>query len=113
MPCAAPVTMTTVPSSSPIAVPPGLAGPMPTTSVTRMTAPAGSFAGKVAIVTGAAGGIGRASALAFAAKGAHVLVADINDDHGHETVSLITSAGGSAQLVRTDVSQSTDVAAMV
>ena len=49
------------------------------------------LAGKVAIVTGAAGGIGRASSLAFAAKGAHVLVADIDDNHGHETVSLITS----------------------
>ena len=86
---------------------------MPTTSVTRVTASAGSFDGKVAIVTGAAGGIGRASSLAFAAKGAHVLVADIDDDHGYETVSLITSAGGSAQFVRTDVSQSTDVVAMV
>ena len=86
---------------------------MPTTSVTRMSAPAGSFDGKVAIVTGAAGGIGRASARAFAARGAHVLVADIDVEHGLETVSLIASAGGSAQFVRTDVSQSRDVSAMV
>ena len=73
----------------------------------------GSFDGKVAIVTGAAGGIGRASARAFGAKGAHVVVADIDVDHGHETVSLIASAGGSAQFVRTDVSQSSDVRALV
>ncbi|MEO8695551.1 MAG: glucose 1-dehydrogenase [Acidimicrobiales bacterium] len=78
-----------------------------------MTAPAGSFEGKVAIVTGAGGGIGRASAQAFAAKSAHVLVADIDDEHGHETVSLIASAGGSAQFVHTDVAQSSDVIAMV
>ena len=86
---------------------------MPTTSVTRMSASAGSFGGKVAIVTGAAGGIGRASARAFAARGAHVLVADIDVEHGLETVSLIGSAGGSAQFVRTDVSRSDDVGAMV
>ena len=78
-----------------------------------MTDPAGSFDGKVAIVTGAAGGIGRASAQAFAAKGAHVLVADVDDEHGHETVALIASAGGSAQFVRTDVAQSSDVISMV
>jgi NAD(P)-dependent dehydrogenase (short-subunit alcohol dehydrogenase family) len=73
----------------------------------------GTFDGKVAIVTGAAGGIGRASARAFGAKGAHVVVADIDVDHGQETVSLIASAGGSAQFVRTDVSQSSDVRALV
>ena len=78
-----------------------------------MSASAGSFGGKVAIVTGAAGGIGRASARAFAARGAHVLVADIDVEHGLETVSLIGSAGGSAQFVRTDVSRSDDVGAMV
>ena len=78
-----------------------------------MSASARSFDGKVAIVTGAAGGIGRASARAFAAKGAHVVVADVDEDHGHETVSLIAAAGDSAQFVRADVSQSNDVMAMV
>ena len=86
---------------------------MPTTNVARMSPPDGAFAGKVAVVTGAAGGIGRASARAFAAKGAHVIVADIDFDHGHETVSLIGDAGGSAQFVRTDVSLPDEVQAMV
>jgi NAD(P)-dependent dehydrogenase (short-subunit alcohol dehydrogenase family) len=78
-----------------------------------MSASDGSFSGKVAIVTGAAGGIGRASARAFAAKGAHVVVADVDIEHGNETVSLIASGGGSAQFVRTDVARSDDVQAMV
>jgi NAD(P)-dependent dehydrogenase (short-subunit alcohol dehydrogenase family) len=71
------------------------------------------FDGKIAIVTGAAGGIGRASAQAFAARGAHVVVADIDAGHGSETVSLIAASGGSAQFVRTDVSRADDVRAMV
>jgi NAD(P)-dependent dehydrogenase (short-subunit alcohol dehydrogenase family) len=73
----------------------------------------GRFDGKVAIVTGAAGGIGRASARAFAAEGASVTVADVNADGGAETVALIEEAGGRAQFVRTDVSLSADVQAMV
>lgn len=50
------------------------------------------FAGKVALVTGAASGIGRAAALAFAAEGARVMVADINDKGGRETVARIGAA---------------------
>jgi NAD(P)-dependent dehydrogenase (short-subunit alcohol dehydrogenase family) len=73
----------------------------------------GRFDGRAAIVTGAAGGIGRASALAFAAEGASVTVADVNADGGAETVALIEAAGGTAQFVRTDVSVSADVQAMV
>lgn len=72
-----------------------------------------SFTGKVAIVTGAAGGIGRASARAFAARGAHVIVADIDAEHGAETVASITTDGGSAQFARTDVARSDDVRALV
>ena len=86
---------------------------MPTTSVTLMSASDGSFTGKVAIVTGAAGGIGRASAIAFAARGAHVVVADIDVEHGNETVAMVASAQGSAQFVRTDVAQSDDVRTLV
>ncbi len=67
------------------------------------------LADRVAIVTGASSGIGRASALLFAAEGAKVVVADIDDAGGIETVSAITSAGGEAAFVRTDVSQASDV----
>jgi NAD(P)-dependent dehydrogenase (short-subunit alcohol dehydrogenase family) len=69
--------------------------------------------GKVAIVTGAASGIGRATALLFAAEGAAVVVADVNNGGGMQTVEAIRSAGGRAQYVHTDVSRSPDVQAMV
>ncbi|MGW1028283.1 SDR family NAD(P)-dependent oxidoreductase [Streptomyces sp. NPDC002577] len=61
------------------------------------------FAGRAAMVTGAGSGIGRASALAFAARGAAVGVCDVNTEGGKETVSLIESAGGKAVLLHTDV----------
>ncbi len=68
---------------------------------------------KVAVVTGAAGGIGRASARAFAREGARVVVVDIADDLGHETVELIRQGGGEAVYVHADVSRSDEVQAMV
>jgi NAD(P)-dependent dehydrogenase (short-subunit alcohol dehydrogenase family) len=68
---------------------------------------------KVAIVTGAAGGIGRASARAFAREGARVAVVDIDDEPGHETVELIRQTGGEAAYVHADVSRSDEVQAMV
>ena len=71
------------------------------------------FAGRSAIVTGAAGGMGRAIALRFAAAGARVVAADVAEDGGAETVALIEQAGGTARFVRTDVSDSAAVAAMV
>jgi NAD(P)-dependent dehydrogenase (short-subunit alcohol dehydrogenase family) len=73
----------------------------------------GALEGKVAVVTGAAMGIGRASALTFAREGASVVVADIDDQGGHETVALIASNGGQATFVHTDVSLKDDVTAMV
>lgn len=71
------------------------------------------FEGKVAIVTGAGGGIGRASALAFAASGARVLVSDVQDEKGEETVAMISGAGGSAVYRHCDVAEETQVAALV
>lgn len=68
---------------------------------------------KVALVTGAGSGIGRASAQKLAAAGAAVVVADVNVDGGEETVSLVNQAGGEASFVRCDVTQAGEVEAMV
>jgi len=71
------------------------------------------FSGKVAIVTGAAMGIGRASALGFARAGAAVVIADVDEAGGRETVALAEADGGRAIFVPTDVSSEESVAAMV
>ena len=71
------------------------------------------FEGKVAVVTGAAGGIGRACALAFAREGAKVVVSDVREQEGEETVSLIKTNEGEASFVKADVSSAQDVKAMV
>ena len=61
------------------------------------------LSGKTVIITGAAGGLGRAFALGFAERGANVVVADMNEAGSAETVSLIESAGGKAIAVQTNV----------
>lgn len=71
----------------------------------------GYFAGKVAFVTGAANGIGRAAALAFAREGASVAVADVSEKTNDETARMIKDLGGHALAVRCDVLRAEDVKA--
>jgi NAD(P)-dependent dehydrogenase (short-subunit alcohol dehydrogenase family) len=69
------------------------------------------FSGKVAFVTGAGAGIGRAAALAFAREGASVVVADASEANNRETARIIEQAGGRAFALRCDVSGEEDVSA--
>ncbi len=68
---------------------------------------------KVAIITGAAAGIGRAAAIKFAQEGVAVTVADVNDEGGKETVRQIEAAGGKALFFHCDTASEADVKAMV
>jgi NAD(P)-dependent dehydrogenase (short-subunit alcohol dehydrogenase family) len=70
------------------------------------------IAGKVAVVTGAASGIGRATALALAREGASVVVADLDEAGGQETVGLVADEGGTAVFVRCDVSEARSIEAL-
>src|SRR3954451_5972710 len=71
----------------------------------------GSFAGRVAFVTGAANGIGRAASLAFAREGAMVVAADISEEHNRQTAHMIEELGGEALAVKCDVRRAEDVKA--
>src|SRR5947208_3490512 len=73
---------------------------------------AGLLDGKSALITGGGGGIGRATALAFAREGARVAVADLIDEAARETVALVNTAGGQAISLSGDVTQDADVRAM-
>lgn len=72
-----------------------------------------TFSGQVALVTGGGAGIGRASALAFAAEGLQVVVSDIDAAGGEGTVELIRAAGGEARFVRCDVTRDAEVKALL
>jgi NAD(P)-dependent dehydrogenase (short-subunit alcohol dehydrogenase family) len=74
---------------------------------------AGILAGKIALVTGGASGIGRASALAFSREGAKVIVVDREVDGGESTATSIRENGSEACFVRADVSRTSDVQEMV
>lgn len=72
-----------------------------------------TFQDKVVLITGGTSGIGRATALAFAAEGAKVVVAGRRENEGAESVALVEQAGGQGLFVRADVSVEEDVASMV
>ena len=74
---------------------------------------AGDMEGRAVLITGAGSGIGREAALVFAREGAKVMVSDINEKGGEETVSLVKQKGGTASFVRCDVSKGPEVEAMV
>lgn len=68
---------------------------------------------KVAFITGSGAGIGRASALLFSKEGAMVVVAEINEENGKETASMIAQNGGQARYIRTDVTDPESVKAAI
>jgi NAD(P)-dependent dehydrogenase (short-subunit alcohol dehydrogenase family) len=72
-----------------------------------------SFEGKVVLVTGAAGGIGRAAAVAFGRAGACVVVADTSVDGGHATAAMIVENGGKALFVQCNVTRASEVEALI
>lgn len=73
----------------------------------------GIFEGKVALVTGAGFGLGRASAIAFAKRGAKVVINDINVEEGRETERIIKQADGQAFFVKADVTKGSEVEMLV
>ncbi len=74
---------------------------------------AGALHDKVTLITGGASGIGRATALTCAREGAKLVIADMNEDGGQQTVHTITENGGDATFMRVDVTQATEVEAMM
>src|ERR1700736_6379442 len=74
---------------------------------------AGLLDGKSALITGGGGGIGRATALAFAREGGRLAVADVAIEAARETVARVNAAGGQAIALAGDVTRDEDVRAMV
>lgn len=73
----------------------------------------GRLDSKVALITGAGGGQGRAAALMFAKEGARVVVSDVKVEGGNETVQMVRAAGGQAEFIASDVSKAVQVEAAV
>ena len=71
--------------------------------------PNGRLAGRTAVITGGAAGIGRATSLAFSREGARVIIIDIQEGAGEETIKLIRQEGGEADFFKADVSKSDQV----
>ena len=69
--------------------------------------------GKVAVITGAGGGVGRASAVRFAQEGASIVAADVIDDLNEETVAKVADAGGNAIAIHADVTDGSQVDEMI
>lgn len=74
---------------------------------------AGTLGGKIALVTGASSGIGRAIALAFAKEGARVVVVDVDADGGKETVKQVKDTGSKAMFVKCDITKAGEIRAMI
>src|ERR1043166_2231223 len=73
----------------------------------------GQLEGKIALVTGAGSGIGRATSLEMARGGARIVVSDVNEEGGRQTVDAIETNGGEAIFVRANVSSEADVVQLV
>jgi NAD(P)-dependent dehydrogenase (short-subunit alcohol dehydrogenase family) len=74
---------------------------------------AGLLEGKVAIITGAASGIGRAAAAVFAREGARIIAADVSEEGGNQTVRMLKGQGASAEFFACDVARASDADALV
>src|SRR5205814_8081160 len=73
----------------------------------------GRVEGKVALITGGASGIGKATTLTFAREGAKLVIADRHEEGGQQTVHMITEQGGDAIFVQLDVSRPAEVEALI
>ena len=71
------------------------------------------FENKSVVVTGAASGIGRATAILFASEGGKIMVSDVNEEGGHETVEMIKNEGGQAEFFKANVANMDEVSALM